>query len=345
MFKKAVKSQAKLRLSIAGPSGSGKTYTALAIASNLGNKIAVIDTENASASKYADEFTFDVLEMEAPFHPDRFVEAINEAAQAGYEVVIVDSLSPAWNGSGGLLEIVDNIAKRMKTSNSFAAWKDATPIQNKLAEAIVRSKIHLICTMRAKTEYVLENVNGKNIPKKVGMAPVQREGFEYEFDVVGELNHEHDLIISKTRCRALDGGVYNKAGKEVADILNSWLNDGATPAPEARQLPAPAQTAPAKNGNGNAPTSPAALLALLKSRGCEFNAPAHLLNAIKQEQADFVWPKPEDTDGWRNAYKLAKQHAENKRAAEVQPEPQAPADEFGSLFGEVPAPGAYAYAD
>lgn len=115
-----------------------------------------------------------------------------------------------------------------------------------------------------------------------------------------------------------------------------------TSAQKTQTVSAPAQTAPAKNSNGNAPTSPAALLALLKSKGCEFNAPAHLLTAIKQEQADFVWPKPEDTDGWRNAYKLAKQHSDKKAASAPV---ETPADEFGSLFGDAPAPNGYSVND
>lgn len=236
MFQKAVKSQAKLRMALTGPSGSGKTYTALRVGSALcnGGRLALIDTENASASKYADEFDFDVMELDAPFHPDRFVEAIKAAESAGYDVLILDSLSHAWNGAGGLLEIVDQAAKRMKTSNSFAAWKDATPIQNRFVETIVRSKIHIIATMRSKQEYVIEQVNGKSVPRKVGMAPIQRDAFEYEFDVVGDLDLEHNLIISKTRCRALDNAVINKAGANLAQTLAAWLTDGAEQ-PQAEQ--------------------------------------------------------------------------------------------------------------
>ena len=130
MFKQAVKHESKLRLAIAGPSGSGKTYTALAMAAALGGPVAVVDTEHGSASKYADLFAFDVLEMEAPFHPDRFIQAIREAAAAGYKTIILDSLSHAWNGQGGLLELVEDAQKRMKNANSFAAWRDVTPIQN-----------------------------------------------------------------------------------------------------------------------------------------------------------------------------------------------------------------------
>lgn len=245
LFKPAVKHESKLRLAIAGPSGSGKTYTALAIGTALG-KTAVVDTEHGSAAKYADLFPFDVLEMDAPFHPDRFVEAMKDAANAGYDVLIIDSLSHAWNGAGGLLEIVDQIAKRMKTSNSFAAWKDATPIQNALIEAIVGSRIHIIATMRSKQEYVLEQVerNGRTInqPKKVGMAPVQRDSMEYEFDVYLDMTIENDAIVQKTRCPQIAGAVFSKPGVNLAETLREWLS--GAPAPEK-------PTAPKVQMNGN----------------------------------------------------------------------------------------------
>ena len=151
MFQKAVKRNAKLRLSIQGPSGSGKTYTALSIATNLNaGKVAVVDTEHGSASKYADLFDFDVMELKAPYHPDNYVNAIAEAAKAGYGVVVLDSLTHAWKGEGGILELVTEIAKRKYGGNAYAAWNDATPIQKRLIESIVGSSIHVIATMRSK---------------------------------------------------------------------------------------------------------------------------------------------------------------------------------------------------
>src|SRR5574343_276063 len=187
LFHTAVKAESKLRLAISGPSGSGKTYTSLAIASALANgkSIALIDTEHGSASKYADTFRFDVAEMHPPFHPEKFMQAIAEAQNAGYAVVIIDSISHAWAGSGGVLDIVDEAAKRSKSGNSYMAWNEGTPIQNHLIDAIVQSGIHVIATMRSKTDYILvDNGNGRQAPKKVGMAPVQRDQFGYEFDVV-----------------------------------------------------------------------------------------------------------------------------------------------------------------
>ena len=225
-FKKAVKAESKLRMALAGPSGSGKTFTALMLATTLaGDKpVAVIDTERGSASKYADLFSFDVLELD-DFHPDRYVEAIQTAAQAGYGVVVIDSLSHAWNGSGGLLEQVENIGKRKYNGNSFKAWGDVKPIENRLVEAITGSNIHVIATMRSKTEYVVEqNERGKATPRKVGTAPVQRDGFEYEFDVFGEMTSDNELMIQKTRCSALTGQVIPKPGAGLAQVLAEWLH-------------------------------------------------------------------------------------------------------------------------
>jgi hypothetical protein len=234
LFTKAVKGESKLRLAIAGPSGSGKTYSALAIATALGGPIAYVDTEHGSASKYADLFDFDVAEMHAPYHPDKYVAAIREAAQAGYKVIVLDSLSHAWNGEGGLLELVEDAAKRMKTSNTYAAWKDVTPIQNRLIESIVSADIHLIGTMRSKQDYVQEkNDKGYTVIRKVGMAPVQRDGFEYEFDVFFDMDYDNNAIVSKSRCPALSGQVIAKPGAQVAKILKEWL--GGTTAQDAPQ--------------------------------------------------------------------------------------------------------------
>lgn len=248
-FKKAVKTEAKLRMAIAGPSGSGKTYTALAIAVALANgkPVALVDTEHGSASKYADLFAFDVLELHPPFHPDRFVEAITDAAKSGYGVIILDSLTHAWSGTGGLLEIVDQIATRMRSPNSFAAWKDATPIQNRLVEAIVAADLHVIATMRSKQEYVVQqDERGKQTPRKVGMAPQQREGCEYEFDVFGEMDQDNTMVVTKSRCPALSGAVIAKPGTNVAQTLAAWLHGVTLPSPavntttgEIHEPPAP----------------------------------------------------------------------------------------------------------
>lgn len=243
-FSKATKHEAKLRLALAGPSGSGKTYTALEIATHLGSPIALVDTERGSASKYADLFNFDVLELDS-FHPERYIEAIHEAEEAGYAVLILDSLSHAWVGKDGALELRDKVAKRLAAAyrsgkeDSFAAWREVTPIHNSLVDAMVQSRLHLIVTMRTKTEYIVETKDGKTAPRKIGLAPIQRDGLEYEFDVFADLDQDNTLIVHKTRCPALAGGVFSKAGKEVADILNTWLQGEAVPSSPAPPPPPP----------------------------------------------------------------------------------------------------------
>lgn len=238
LFKKAVMTESKLRLAIAGPSGAGKTYSALAIATGLGGPIAVIDTEHGSASKYSSIFDFDVAEMHAPYHPRKYIDAIKEAAEAGYKVVVIDSLSHAWNGEGGVLQLVEDAAARNKGGNSFAAWKDVTPIQTAMVEAMVMCPIHIIVTMRSKQEYVQgKNEKGYTVINKVGMAPVQRDGMEYEFDVFLDMTVDNKAVVSKSRCVELNGQVINKPGKPLADTLKKWLS-----AEPAQKAPEPTQT-------------------------------------------------------------------------------------------------------
>lgn len=226
MFEKATKKQARLRLALIGPSGSGKTYSALSIAKHLGSRIAVIDTERGSASKYADEFDFDCVEL-ATFAPQNFIDAIHAADAAGYDVLVIDSLSHAWIGKGGSLEQHDREVDKQKVKNSFTAWREVTKQHNALIDAILQSRCHVISTMRSKTAHVQEEENGRKVVRKIGMEAIQRDGMEYEFDVVGDLDWSHKLAISKTRCRALDGAVIEKPGQEIADTLKNWLTDGA----------------------------------------------------------------------------------------------------------------------
>lgn len=260
-FTKATKHKAKLRAALCGVSGSGKTFSALMIASHLGKRIAVIDTESGSASKYADQFTFDVDDTLPDHSPKSYIDAIQSAASAGYDVLVIDSLTHAWAGRGGALEMVD-VAAAKSQGNSYAAWRTVTPWHNKLVDAILTAPLHIIATMRTKAEYVLENKNGKQVPRKVGMAPIQRDGMEYEFDVVGDLDLNHTLSVSKTRCPALDGKQFQLPGKDVAQALLKWLDAGEaapTPKPQAALVAAKSsqpdpllQDAPPANGNGHA---------------------------------------------------------------------------------------------
>ncbi|MHB8533386.1 MAG: ATP-binding protein [Solirubrobacteraceae bacterium] len=221
-FTPAKKYRSRLRLGLSGPSGSGKTFSALAIASGMGEKIAVIDTEHGSAAMYADRFQFDVLELDS-FDPRKYVESIQAAEQAGYDVLVIDSLSHAWSGKDGALEQVDRAAARSRAQNTFAAWREVTPLQNRLVDAITGARLHVICTLRAKTEYVLENQNGKQVPRKVGMAPVQRDLIEYEFSVYGEIDAGHNLLITKSRIESLQDAFVEKPDQRLGAQLISWL--------------------------------------------------------------------------------------------------------------------------
>ncbi|MCO9053112.1 AAA family ATPase [Acinetobacter baumannii] len=221
-FTKAERKKAKLKLNLNGASGSGKTYSALVLASSLGKKIAVIDTENESASFYANEFNFDTLPLKPPYSPERFAGAIHAAHNMGYEVLIIDSASHEWIGTGGCLEINDEAAKRFK-GNTWSAWSETTPRHRKFIDAILQTDMHIITTTRAKTETV-QGEKGKVI--KLGMKAEQREGYEYELTVSLDMLHENKFAIpTKDRTK-----LFNPAGevitKETGEKLIAWLNDG-----------------------------------------------------------------------------------------------------------------------
>lgn len=225
-FETATKDQAKGRIALAGPSGSGKTWTALTLASRLGETTAVIDTERGSASKYADQFTFDRLNL-TRYDPRDMPKALAAAAAGGYEVVVIDSLSRFWSGEGGMLEQVDGAAKRGYGGNSFAGWKEARPMENAMVEAMLSYPGHVIVTMRTKTAYeVTVDERGRKVPVKIGLKPEQRDGIEYEFDIVGDLDLENTLTISKSRCPDLSGMVIRRPDTHVAETILDWLGTG-----------------------------------------------------------------------------------------------------------------------
>lgn len=247
MFKKAERKQAKLRLALDGPSGSGKTHSALVIARGLtgaNGKIAVIDTERSSASLYADlAGGFDVCDLEPPYTPQRYIAAIHAAEESGYDVVIVDSLSHAWSGEGGVLDMQAAAAKSSRSGNTYTAWRDVTPQHNALVNSLLASRCHVIATLRTKTAYEMQDEGGKKKPVKVGLAPIQRDGMEYEFTVVLDLSIEgHIATASKDRTRLFDGQHFPPSVK-TGEAIRSWLEAGA-PAPQASAPSAQPQVAP-----------------------------------------------------------------------------------------------------
>lgn len=268
-FEKATKKRARLRMAIDGPSGSGKTYTSLIFATALANggRVAVIDTERGSASLYADKFDFDVLEL-SEFAPEAYTKGIKAAEAAGYDVIVLDSLSHAWEGKGGILEMHDKEVSRSRTGNSWAAWRNVTPKHRALVDTILQSKCHIIATMRSKMAYVQsKDENGKVKIEKVGLAPIQRQGMEYEFTVVADMDIDHTMVVSKSRCSLIADDVEAKPDAEWFGKLKAWLESGDAVAEEPIELPVEepveepenrepaAETAqqepPKANGNGN----------------------------------------------------------------------------------------------
>ena len=229
LFTKATKAQAKARVAFSGPSGAGKTYWSLQMASALagGGKVAVIDTERSSASLYADKFEFDTLSMAPPYHPERLIDALKVAEESGYQAVVIDSLTHFWSGKGGVLEIVDE-AKSRFNGNTHSAWQVGTPLQQAMIDAMLAFNGHVIVTMRSKTEWSIEKDDrGKTKIAKVGLAPQQRDGIEYEFTLVFDIDQQHRASVSKTRCDALADRTFAPAGAEEAiDIFSTWLSSG-----------------------------------------------------------------------------------------------------------------------
>lgn len=223
-FKKATKSQSKLRAAIFGASGSGKTYTSLKIAkgfqSVIQSPIAVIDTERGSASKYADKFDFDVLELEKK-NIINYIEAIKEAQKAQYKILVIDSLSHAWQE---LLEEIDHIAQTKFKGNTWPAWSQGTPKQRSLIDAILNFDGHIIASMRAKTEWET-NENKKLI--RVGTSPEQGKGIEYEFDFLVEITTDHIATIIKDRSGKFQDRIIKNPDESFGSELIQWLNEGA----------------------------------------------------------------------------------------------------------------------
>ncbi len=235
MIRLAERKKAKLRLGIASPSGGGKTYSSLLIAKGLVNsnetaaKIGFIDTERGSGELYSHLFPYSVISISDSFEPKKYVQAIKEFERAGFEVIIIDSLSHAWAGEGGILDIHGKIG-----GNSYTAWRTVTPQHNSLVDAILQSSCHVICTLRSKQDYVIEqNELGKAIPKKVGLAPVQREGMEYEFTVMFDIDMKHIASVSKDRTELFDGKFF-VPNIETGKKLLTWLNSGKEELPEQK---------------------------------------------------------------------------------------------------------------
>lgn len=258
-IKKATKEQAKLRMAMFGPSGAGKTMSSLRIAVGLldgtGKRVGVIDTERGSASKYSGEgrFDFDVIELDGRKDIDTMIGAIGAFAEAGHGVLIIDSLSHAWQE---LLAEIDRLAKTRFKGNTWSAWSEGTPKQRSLVDAILDYPGHVIATMRSKTAWETEvDSRGKSKPVRLGLAPEQGKGVEYEFDLLLELSTSHVGEFIKDRTGKYQDVTVEKPGEDLGRELAAWLSDGVAPA----DAPAPKAAAPAPTPDpAEPPTAPSA---------------------------------------------------------------------------------------
>lgn len=262
-FQRAERKRAKIHLALTGPTGSGKTLSALLIARGLGERIAVIDTENDSASLYADatskgiDFPFDVVAIDPPYTLEKHVEAIKAAIDAKYDVLVIDSLTHIWAGEGGMLEQKDLLDRAKPNSNSWANWREINTQFEEFRAWLLQADIHLIGTMRSKMKHEQIEQDGKKKVVKLGMEPIQRDGLEYEFTTVLDLTASHYADTSKDRTGLFDGKPFQPS-VETGRMLLAWLN-GAAAAPRAlpvTRAPAPRAAAPAPAVS--APATPSA---------------------------------------------------------------------------------------
>lgn len=227
-FKRADKSQSLLRLAMFGIAGSGKTMSSLRMAVGLAGdkgKIAAIDTERGSISKYADRFQFDVLELTDP-KIENYIEAMRLAASAGYNVLIIDSLSHGWQE---LLEEIDVLTKTKYKGNSMRAWSEGTPKQKRFINAILTYPGHVIATMRGKTEYVIEQRDGKTDVKRAGLGAEQGKNIEYEFDLLMMMEDNHYATILKDRTGKFQDQIIKMPDEAFGKSIADWLKEGSAP--------------------------------------------------------------------------------------------------------------------
>ena len=228
-FQKAKKEKIWVKALLVGSSGSGKSYSALRLATGLykkvgGTGIAVIDTESGRIKYYANEFNFDVLELDEPFMPEKYIEAIDAAVDAGYKVIIIDSTSHEWN----------YLTQQAQSSpNGFNAWAKLKPRHRRFTEKILNAPAHIIATGRGKDEYVVEEKNGKNVPKKVGVGVQQEKDAEYEYTITFNIIQDTHIAESTKDNTHIFDGKFEVLTEKHGEALYDWANSGDTPAPKS----------------------------------------------------------------------------------------------------------------
>lgn len=224
-LKKAERKKAKIRLGLSGPSGFGKTYSSLLIAKGLvgeWNKIALIDTENGSGELYSDLGEYNVITLEAPYSPERYIKAIKTCEDAGMSCIIIDSITHEWDGDGGCLDIQNQLGGR------YQDWAKVTPRHNAFIQAILTSKCHVITTVRKKQDYEMSEVNGRKKVEKVGMKEITREGYEYELTMNLEIiNDKHLVKASKDRTGLFMGKPEMIPTEKTGELIREWCENGA----------------------------------------------------------------------------------------------------------------------
>ena len=223
-IRKAQRKNAKIKMALQGPSGSGKTYSALQIASGMTcwDNICVIDTENNSADLYSELGPYNVLQLEKPFTPEKYILALTECEARGMEVIIIDSLSHEWDGDGGILETHSNMP-----GNSFTNWAKLTPRHNACVQKILNVNAHVIATLRTKQDYVLTDKNGKMVPEKVGLKSITRDGMDYEFTMVFDIDITHKCVASKDRTGIFIQDFPFQATQITGKRILNWCESGS----------------------------------------------------------------------------------------------------------------------
>lgn len=233
-LKKATRQQVKLRLNLSAPSGAGKTMGALLMAKGLvgsWDKIALIDTENMSASLYSNLGEFNVLDLKPPFTPERYIEAIQACVDGGIECIIIDSSTHEWTGAGGCLEINESLAAAKFKGNTWSAWSETTPRHDAFVNKVLQCPVHIITCTRSKTETIQE---GGKI-KKLGMKDIQREGWEYELTVSLTIDRDtHKAIASKDRTNLFEGKDPFIIDENTGKMIKDWCEQGE-PEPTAEK--------------------------------------------------------------------------------------------------------------
>ena len=278
-IRKAERAQSKLRIGLAGPSGAGKTMSALKLARGIvgpNGRICMIDTERGSGDLYASLTNYDIITLTPPYAPKAYVEAIEAAEDAGYDAIIIDSLSHAWSDEGGLLDQADKLSAG---GNRFTVWASLTPQHRKLVNGMLNSDSHIIATVRSKQDYAIEKdeKTGRTAVKKLGMAPVQREGMEYEFTVFIDIEQNHNAHVSKDRTALFDNEVF-MIDESTGERLIEWLHA--------------AKEAPAKQTNKDVRLNARKqkIVTLIKKLGIEATTAEDYARVVKERTGDELVP-------------------------------------------------------